>query len=321
MEHKENGQCDMHNAFLKEARAAYLQGKNVTEFLRNQYGVDDNTPRIIEISYELQAGSYSRGALEDSERLDAYCGEMASILSDHVKPGYRMLDVGTGELTTLAYLSHKLTVQEIDLLAFDISWSRLIHGLRFCQDHMKPELRNRLTVFCADMREIPLLSKSVDMVVSSHALEPNGGKEKALLSEIFRVARRKVVLFEPAYEINSDEGRRRMERLGYVRDLPGAITALGAQFNAVIPIVNVANPLNPTAAYVIDPPVIGNTPSNEVITPEIFADPGTNDPLRRDPDSYFSTRQGVSYPIIQGIPVLRSDKAVLTTAKLDDDAG
>ena len=39
------------------ARKAFLEGKNVTETLRNQKGLRENTPEVIETAYDLQAGS------------------------------------------------------------------------------------------------------------------------------------------------------------------------------------------------------------------------------------------------------------------------
>ena len=39
-------------------KALYDQGKNISAYLREMMGVQYNTEEIIEISYDLQAGSY-----------------------------------------------------------------------------------------------------------------------------------------------------------------------------------------------------------------------------------------------------------------------
>ena len=39
-------------------RQAYSRGENVTSLLRRQLGLEFNTEQIIEIAYDLQAGSY-----------------------------------------------------------------------------------------------------------------------------------------------------------------------------------------------------------------------------------------------------------------------
>ena len=44
---------------------------------------------------------------------------------------------------------------------------------------------------------------------------------EALLRELFRVTKKKLVLFEPSYELNSEEGKVRMDRLGYIKDIEG----------------------------------------------------------------------------------------------------
>ena len=43
---------------LKLAIEAYVKGENVTELLRNVTGSDYNDSEIIEIAYDLQAGTY-----------------------------------------------------------------------------------------------------------------------------------------------------------------------------------------------------------------------------------------------------------------------
>ena len=57
-------------------------------------------------------------------------------------------------------------------------------------------------------------------MLTIHPIEPNRGREEAILSELLRVARRALVMIEPSYETASAEARARMERLGYVRGLP-----------------------------------------------------------------------------------------------------
>ena len=76
-----------------------------------------------------------------------------------------------------------------------------------------------LSLFVADMALLPLADSSVDVVFTSHALEPNHGREEQLLKELLRVARRHLLLFEPSWE-NADQAvRDRMVQHGYVRDL------------------------------------------------------------------------------------------------------
>ena len=80
---------------------------------------------------------------------------------------------------------------------------------------------------------------------------------KNILKEIFRVARRKVILFEPSFEKNSIEGQKRMEKHGYVRNLTKHIEALGGVIEDIIKLDKTSkNSLNKTYAHIIKPPLI-----------------------------------------------------------------
>jgi hypothetical protein len=154
----------------------------------------------------------------------------------------------------------------------------------------------------------------VDVVTSSHALEPNGQALPALLRELFRITRRKLVLFEPSYELNSEEGQRRMERLGYIRGVERTVAEIGGRVLAVTPIRNVNNPLNPTACFVIEPPA--RSEAQGAPTPEVsgFAVPGTDRPLVRRDAFYWSPETGLCFPVLKGLPVLKPQVAILASA-------
>ena len=297
-----------------EARRAYARGENVTLHLRRQLDVSANTPEIVEIAYDLQAGSYVEHANSHSETIQKYAGETARILSPYVTADTSILDVGCGELTTLTHLMNRLEAHRGPILAFDISWSRLRIGGNYASSRMKREVYARLGLFAAEIGEIPFPDKSIDVIISSHALEPNHGREKELLGEILRVARRYAVLFEPSYELNSAEGRARMEKHGYVRGLEATATGLGAKVVDVVPLTCIANPLNPTAAFILEPPSDAGRSGNDLA----FSDPGSSSLLVKREGYYFSPERGVSYPIIEGIPILRSSAAVLTSALASD---
>jgi hypothetical protein len=224
--------------------------------------------------------------------------------------------VGTGELTTLSHILLELDINKI-VYAFDISWSRLSQGRSFAQSVLDQKSFNNLKIFSAEMSAIPLMDSSIDLVLTFHALEPNGGNEKKLLSELFRISSNKVILFEPSYELNSREGRDRMDKLGYVRNLPNVIKELGGELLEVCAIKSTINPLNPTTAYVISlkkDPISSAQEDHR----NVFAYPGTNNRLILEGDHYFSPDYGVSFPIISGIPILRKKNGILTTSKMQN---
>jgi SAM-dependent methyltransferase len=292
-----------------EAKSIYLKGENVTQYLRTKFGSEDNTSEIIEIAYDLQAGSYIDFVKSNRDKVERIATELSEILTEHLENGDSLLDVGTGEVTTLTLVLNELNIELSDILALDISWSRLSVGMDFHRENRKIKLP--LKPFVADIKEIPLHDKCVDVVTSSHALEPNGKNLETLLRELFRVTKKKLVLFEPSYELNSEEGKARMDRLGYIKDIEGMVSKLGGKVLDVIPIQNIGNPLNPTACYIIEPPI----QSVKHLDLVAFCVPGTNFKLEADGQYLFSKDTGLVFPILDEIAVLKTSSAILATSK------
>jgi SAM-dependent methyltransferase len=303
---------DSYFELLHEARKVYDQGGNITEALRKQSGLAHNSNEIVEIAYDLQAGSYVAFAEQNLEYVEKYTDQIAEYLNPHVSENCTILDIGSGELTNLTYTLKKLTPRIERVFAFDISWSRIDSGRAFLKSRVHRKAMD-ITCFVADIGRIPLRDNSVDIVISNHALEPNGGREAELLSEVFRVASRKAILFEPSYEINSTEGKARMERLGYVRGLRDAAAELGATLEGFVPMPIIDTALNTTACHVFVPPRHGEPKARD--HEAVFSDPGQDTPIYLDHGSYFSPALGVSYPVIDGIPILRMESAILTSRR------
>lgn len=293
------------------ARRAWQQGENVTELLRRQQGVDFNTPQIIETAYDLQAGTYIEYVRGHAEQAGRFAAELAGLLGPQLREGDSLLDVGSGELTTLSSLCLRLPVLPRQVLAFDISWSRIHKGLAFARAEMGGA-SDRLRPFVAEIGAIPLADKSVDVTTSCHALEPNGPNLAELLGELFRVTARTLVLFEPGYEHASAEGRARMERLGYIRDLAGTVARLGGRVLDERPLQHVANPLNPTVCFVIEPP--GAAPRASACDEPGYTVPGTALPLALKDGFHLSPDTGLCFPVLGGIPVLKRDAGILASA-------
>ncbi len=293
---------------IKRLRDAYQRGENITQKFKES-GL--NTLQGIEVAYDLQSGGYVQGVYKDLKGFKAYTSEMGEILKDHVCSLDSVLDCGTGELTTLSGISHYLP-NDIELLAFDLSLSRINVGRRFAARAMRGDLAVKLRTFVAAIDRIPLPDKSVNVVMTSHSLEPNFGREQQLLQELLRVSCRKVILFEPSWENNTDDGRSRMERLGYIRDLPKHIEAAGGYLKNVFPLQNISNPLNPTNCYIIEVSQ-GDINQSKIDIP--FVCPISGEHLNHFGNYLWSESGGYAYPIIEGIPILRDKYAILMTLK------
>jgi SAM-dependent methyltransferase len=299
------------------AKKGFAEGRNVTSLLREQMGSETNTSEIIETAYDLQAGTYIQHVEDNKLHATLYAREVAGILDAHLASAKSLLDVGTGEMTTLSLIIPHLTAIPRRLLAFDISWSRIYKGLAYAERNIGGSFP-RLTPFVADISRIPLPDKSVSVTTSNHALEPNGGRLAELLAELFRVTRETLLLFEPCYEKSSAEGMKRMDSLGYIKGLETAVGQLGGSVVATIPMRVVDNPLNPTFCFVVRPPATdGFSGPEESESPDMFSVPGTNHPLVKFDNFYVSKSTGLCFPILKTIPIFKSTAAILATALTD----
>jgi hypothetical protein len=297
------------HAGLQKAKKIYQEGGNVTAYLKELYGAEHNSLEAVEFAYNLQAGTYSRDATgEDAEFMDAYTSDLADILQNYISTGDRVLDAGTGEMTALVGIFNHTFPSKISIFAFDLSLSRILAGRRYVDANLRQEVEKPIS-FVAELSAIPLMNNSMDVVWASHAFEPNHGREESMLKEVFRVASRKVVLFEPSYENNSANGKLRMEQLGYVRNLPQHIENLGGKLDEIIPIKNIAHPLNPTHAYIIKPP----NNISESNKSDAFCCPVSRVPLKTTrKDCYYSSESMLAYPIVSNVPILRIGMGIVS---------
>lgn len=292
---------------INKARDVYNSGGNVTDFLKKELNEENNTSEIIEAAYDLQSGSYIDIVMKNRDFISLYINEMRSLLFPYIKSSDNLLDVGTGELTTLSLLFEDSNIYPKEIYACDISWSRLYKGMNFWNSIINKK-NIHINPFVSDIKKLPLITKSVDVLISSHALEPNGGYLPELLKELFRVCKKTLLLFEPSYELNTIEGRERMDKLGYIKGLEKESKKLGAKIIDVHLMNNISNPLNPTACYIIEPPQQKGTKSKS-----IFSVPGTDFQLANRSNFLVSPDVGVVFPILENIPILKENASILAT--------
>jgi hypothetical protein len=293
---------------LIDLKAAYRRNENIARLLResNEQGTNDQT--AILIAYDLQAGNYV-AALADPDFRAAhgrYVDAIAAVLAP-LQPR-SILEPGVGEATTLrAVLSRIRLPAQAPVLGFDLSWSRVYLGRCHCQEgKIAPNL------FVAELESIPLADGAVDVVYTAHAIEANHGREAEILSELYRVTGRYLVLFEPGYELASPEGRARMESHSYCRGLREAAERVGGKVVAHELLSVSLNPRNPTAVLVIE---------KEAATCEEpfqgFVCPSCRGRLMACQGAYFCAKEGLAYPVLRDVPCLARHNAILASRFLD----
>jgi len=289
-------------AMILAVREAFERGVNVMEYARRTFGKAANTPVITLLAYDLQAGTYVSAARKDPQYRRLWCDQVASLLDPFIGTDDSLLEVGSGEATTLAGVLKSLSSQPRQSLGFDISWSRCAYGMSWLQ-----ETNSTAQLFVSDLFNIPLDDDSVDVVYTSHSLEPNGGKEKEAISELLRIARKAVVLIEPSFEFASEQAQQRMISHGYVRNLKGAAEELGAQIVEHKLLRIYGNPLNPSG-------VLSLLKSNVDVPSSLrWRCPVTHVPMSPTRGAYVAKRAGLVYPVLDGIPLLRMEHAVVAS--------
>ncbi len=287
-----------------ELKSLYAQGNNITKLLREEKGLEYNTDEIIEIVYDLQAGSYI-AAIENApmaaQNLQYYTSEIARTILSLCEP-MTILEAGVGEATTISGVLQNLG-REVRSFGFDLSWSRVAYAKRWLQNK---GLVN--TILCTgNLVDIPFADNSIDIVYTSHSIEPNGGNEKPILQELFRITRKYLILLEPGYELANDEAKARMDFHGYCKNLNGTAEALGYNVLTHDLFPCISNPLNPTAITIIKK-------DNGAIQPlHTLACPKFKTPLEEFDNMLFSPAALAVYPIVGGIPCLRIENSVFAS--------
>lgn len=292
---------------LTKTKQIYSKGENIIKYLKNLNANDLNSIEDILISYDFQSGTYIKAFARNPEFKDKYCTSLAYII-DNLADFDSIIEVGVGEATTLNTLIRKLSKVPYEIFGFDISWSRLKFAKEFLADF---ELKD-VTLFTANLFEIPLLDNSIDIVYTSHSIEPNSGREEDAIRELYRITRKYLVLLEPAYEFADEQSRLRMKEHGYVTHLYSAAKKLGYKIVEHRIFDYSSNPLNPTGIMIIEKKSSTSHQPNLRCPISLTELTKYNDSLLYSRDSFLA------YPVIDGIPCLLKENSILATHLLTD---
>ena len=280
----------------------YKKGRNVMAWARSHSLVEDLT-QITLIAYDLQAGTYVKFAKKNSLFQKAWGNQLAELLNPFISKGDKILEVGVGEGTTLTEVLNAIPVREIEAYGFDLSWSRISIAQKWVQRKSQ-----KTHLFVGDLFSIPLADQSMDIVYTSHSLEPNGGKEKIAIKELMRIAKKAVVLVEPIYELATKKAKNRMLKLNYIKNLYSAAEALGGKIKDYKLLKINDHPLNPSGVISIIKPKEKNRKISN-----IWECPITGTPLVESKSFYFSPKAGIAYPVLVGVPLLRPQHAIIAS--------
>jgi len=147
--------------------------------------------------------------------------KLAGLLNDF--EAKEVLEVGCGSGINLMLLRNAgLIPPEVQLSGLEYPVARYLTAESTIQQHQL-DVSN---LFMADGRKLPLRDNSFDVVFSHYVIEQMKGFESEILSEMLRVARKGVVLFETALYNPTLNQRIYMSHSGYSTDLPQAVRGL-----------------------------------------------------------------------------------------------
>ena len=284
---------------ISEVKKIYESGGNIMDFLKSKSNCKLNSTESILISYDFQAGTYTQFAKTNSEYLNNYTGAIARLLD---KLDFNsIIEIGVGEATTLGNVVERLIKKPGNVYGFDLSWSRV----KYAQKYLKGKNIEGI-LFTGNLFNAPIADNAIDIVYTSHSIEPNGGREREALTELYRITNKYLVLLEPAYEFADEEGKKRMERLGYIKNLHAISKELGYKIIEYRKFDYCNNPLNPTGLIVIEKNA--KQPGKHVL-----ACPVSKSGLKFEKNVYFSNDSFLAYPVIADVPCLLTENAVLAT--------
>lgn len=293
--------------------------------LANKLVAKERNPKSVLKNYDKIAGEYVRNyieafsgttemlALENNKialiKKDVYFAQKAHYVAHEIfslPEISSVIEIGAGEATTLAPALAKCSVQFDRVAALDLSWSRMAFAKSFSQ-----ALNVKIDHFVVgNAYNLPFADNSFDLVYSYHCLEQMPSNKEQSIAELFRIARKYLVLVEPSYELGNWPQKLRWRNKNYIRGIPKTLKKLGLNLlkHERVPYTDYPNS---AAIHVIE------KKSSEPKVQNIFVCPETHHELTLTKGHYFCEKNGVVYPIIDDIALLDQQNAIIASKFAD----
>lgn len=266
--------------------------------------------KVIQLGYELQAGSYEKNYNYNNlmqKRVKILINNINNILDKN--KFCNILEVGIGEGNTMRHLIENIDkniLNKINFYGIELSFSRL----KICKKHIP-----NCNLFVSDMNNLPFDNNIFDIVYTASSIEPNIDNEENILKELYRICKYRIILFEISYKDASINLKNRFTFHKYIKYLYETIKKL--KYNLIE-----YNELETTDTYnnylyLIEKDINVDMLTDNIDIKNKLISPIFNDKLEyiiyNNSKFYKSLNLNLHFPIIDEIPILLIDNAIIIT--------
>lgn len=296
-------------AQLKNLRKKLDEGENIISVLTDNHSIPTSAEDEM-ISYDMRAGVDLEKYNIDPSIRNRVVSKIASYIEYTGITTGKIVECGSGEGMNLSLLTMKKRMGFSWARGFDISWSRNKIAQRFSYNHSRRDMDIDFAI--GDFFNLPLKDSSIDMLFTMQGIYAMGGREVEILKEFKRVTKEYLVIIEPTYEMADETSKKRMDSLGYVKNIAGAARSIGLEVVRQELLGADQNPLNPAAAIILKKCDTSHD-NKEYDSESALCCPITRTTLKKIGQVYYSEESMLSYPIINGVASLLDTSAVVTT--------
>ena len=218
-----------------------------------------------------------------------------------------ILDAGTGEATTLHGIMKNSKKIPQRIYGVDISLSRVLYASNF---YSKEFSQHNSSFVTGNIFDLPFADSSIDLVFTCHAIEPNTNKEKDILQELYRVAKKYLLMIEPSYNLGSDATKENIKKNKYITKLHSTAIELGYKVIRY-ELFDISIDKNMSEIIIIEK----NTETTE--NQSVYACPICKKTLKYHNNQFYCHNCLLVYPVINNIPVLNREYGILCSKFLE----
>ena len=265
---------------------------NIYKFLKKTTNLSNE--KIVQISFDIQAKSYF-SIYKNDKIIEKVMLPIIEILKKNFSNSKSIMDCGCGELIKSFFLFKRLNFIK-NFFANDISLNRLYLGKKFIK---KIRFNKKINLFCSSMKNLPLKNNSIDVIFTSHSIEPNKSADaEVMIKELFRVCNHGLCLHESHFQSANEIQKKRMQKFNYARNIEKILKKLDCTYQ-IIKLDHHHNKLNKACLFLVKKNKTLKNKNNL----KTYVDLDTKDQLYNFKNFLYSKKSKKLYPVFDNIPI------------------